>query len=99
MKKRQGNSSSDDADRADERATATAFLWEWRERLCAEKPTKAVAIDVLSSFSFRPSFSFPFGCWENQSPSGIEPRTHRSQRREQSFLLFVVFLFRLLKSQ
>ena len=32
-------------------------LWAWRERLCAEMPIKAVAVDVLF-FLFLPSFLF-----------------------------------------
>ena len=77
-------------------------LWAWRERLCAEMPIKAVALGLQFFMSFRPSFSFQVGCQESQFPSGIQPRTDRSQRREKFFMAFVPFmsfLFRLLESQ
>jgi hypothetical protein len=34
-------------------------LWGWRERLCAEKPTTAVAVQFFMSFV--PFLSFLFG--------------------------------------
>ena len=50
-------------------------LWVWRERLCAEKPIKAVAVDdAVLPF---PSFFLFLPPWllESQSPSGMQPRT------------------------
>ena len=77
------------------------LLWAWRERLDAEMPIKEVAVDLLSSVSFRPSFSFPFGFKESPSPSGI-PDTHTpvypGEQFFMSFVPFMSFLFRLLES-
>jgi hypothetical protein len=89
------------------------FLWAWRERLCAEKPTHAVAVDVPSGpglpifrpgsffMFFRPSCSSPMAL-ESHSTSGVQDKDGRVYPSEQSFMPFVPFLsfqFRFKESQ